>query len=120
MKRFLSLSALALGLAVSAAGASAGPLAIEVPTNIEPAQSGLTRAEVIADFHMWRLAGLVDLNRGEAGPDTNSYAYRKAYATYEYLRNSPQYAALVQELQAHPNANVVATRPANPVASLGK
>jgi hypothetical protein len=118
MKRFLSLSAIALGLA--AAAAHAGPLSIEVPANIEPTQSGLTRAEVIADYHMWRLAGLADLNRGEMGPDTNSYAYRKAYATYEYLRNSPQYTELVNELQAHPNANVVATRPANPFASAGK
>lgn len=115
MKRFLSISAIALGLAAGAAAAA--PLTVEVPKNIEPVASGLTRAEVIADYHMWRLAGLADLTRGELSPDTNSYEYRKAYATYTYLRQSPQYAQLVQELQAHPNARVVATRPANPVAA---
>lgn len=106
MKRFLSLAA--LSLAMTAGAVNAGPLYVEVPRNVEPAQSGLTRAEVIADFHLWRLAGLNDFSRGEASPDTNSYAYRKAYATYVQMRQSPQYAALVKELQANPNASVAA------------
>ncbi|MDB5858755.1 MAG: hypothetical protein JWQ76_2444 [Ramlibacter sp.] len=109
MNRFLPVSALALAL--FAGTVAAAPINIEVPTNIEPQQSGLTRAEVIADYHMWRLAGLAELTRGEQSVDTNSYAYKKEYATYVYLRESPQYAALVAQLQAHPNSNVVGIRP---------
>lgn len=108
MKRLIPAAALALALA--SGHAFAGPFEIDVPTNIEPAQSGLTRAEVVADFHIWRLAGLADLTRGEVSADTNSYQYRKAYATYVYLRQSPQFARLVNELQKSPNASVVANR----------
>lgn len=106
MKRFLALSAIALGLAAGQANAQS--FQFHVPSNIEPTQSGLTRTEVIADYHVWRLAGLQDLTHGEIGPDTNSYRYRKAYATYLHLRQSPQFAQLVQELQQRPNVRVVA------------
>lgn len=105
MKRLLSLSALAFGLLAGAANAA--PIVIDIP-DVEPTQSGLTRAEVIADFHMWRLAGLVDLTRGELSVDTNTYEYRKAYATYVALRQSPQYARLVDQLRDDPNASVMA------------
>jgi hypothetical protein len=118
MKR--SIPVVALALALVAGAAIAGPIHIEVPTSIEPTESGLTRAEVIADYHMWRLAGLQDLTRGERSVDTNSYAYRKAYATYAHLRQSPQYAALVSELQRNRFANVVASRGANPEAHAAK
>lgn len=118
MKRSIPISALALALVAGVAGA--GPIHIEVPTNIEPTESGLTRAEVIADYHIWRVAGLQDLTRGEQSVDTNSYVYRKAYATYAHLRQSPQYAALVNELQRNPSANVVASRGANPEAHASK
>lgn len=106
MKRFLAISAVALGLAGQAGAQS---IQFQVPRNIEPTQSGLTRAEVIADYHVWRLAGLHDLSRGEISVDTNSYQYRKAYATYLHLRQSPQFAELVNELQKRPNAQVVAS-----------
>lgn len=108
MKRLLPIAALPLLLA--AGQALAQPLRVEVPVNIEPVQSGLTRAEVIADYHLWRLAGLQELTRGEQSVDTNSYQYRKAYATYLQLRQSPQFAQLASQLQANPNANVVASR----------
>jgi hypothetical protein len=113
MKRLFSLAALSLAFAAGHAGAES--LQIPVPANIEPVQSGLTRAEVIADYHMWRLAGLADLTRGEQSVDTNSYRYRKAYATYQHLRQSPRYAELVTQLQNSPNASVVAVpRPTAP------
>ena len=107
MKRLLAFSAIALALAAGQAGAQS--IQFHVPSNVEPAHSGLTRAEVIADYHLWRLAGLQDLTRGEASADTGSYQYRKAYATYLYLRQSPQFAQLVNELQARPNAQVMAS-----------
>ena len=95
--------------AMFAITASAEPIQIDVPRDVEPPESTLTRAEVIADLHIWRLAGLVDLNhQGEGQVDTNSYEYRRAFATYLQLRASPQFAKLVQELQQRPNAVVVA------------
>jgi hypothetical protein len=118
MKRHLSLAALAL--AVVAGQAFAQPFQVEVPSNIEPVQSGLTRAEVIADYHMWRLAGLQDLTRGEQSVDTNSYQYRKAFAVYVALRESPQFAALVRELQSNPRAQVAAVRQAGPLTQASK
>jgi hypothetical protein len=109
MKQFISLSVLSVALAAGAA--HAGTLQVEVPRNIEPAQSGLSRAEVIADYHLWRLSGLQDLTRGEIGVDTRSHAFRKAYATYEHLRQSSRFGSLVNELKGNPNANVAAAVP---------
>ena len=114
MKRFFSVPALAVALVAGVA--SAESIVIDVPSSVEPTGSGLTRAEVVADYQLWRLAGLHDLTRGEQGVDTNSYQYRKAFATYVYLRQSPQYADLVNELQKNPRANVVASRRTNPLA----
>ena len=114
MKRFFPFAALVLAVAAGQAGAQ--PLQVDVPANIEPVQSGLTRAEVVADYHLWRLAGLQELTRGEQSVDTNSYQYRKAFATYLHLRQSPQFAKLVSDLENKPNAQVVAGRSANPRA----
>jgi hypothetical protein len=114
MNRFLPIAAFALAIAAGQVGAQS--VQIQVPSNIEPVQSGLTRAEVIADYHLWRLAGLQDLTRGEQSVDTNSYQYRKAFATYQHLRQSPQFAELVRQLESKPNARVVASRPAKGAA----
>jgi hypothetical protein len=111
MKRFFPFAALVLAVAASQAGAQ--PLQVDVPANVQPVQSGLTRAEVVADYHLWRLAGLQELTRGEQSADTNSYQYRKAFATYLHLRQSPQFAQLVSELENKPNARVAASRSAN-------
>jgi hypothetical protein len=114
MKRFLPFAAFVLAIAAGHSGAQ--PIQVDVPSSIEPAQSGLTRAEVVADYHVWRLAGLQDLTRGEQSVDTNSYQYRKAFATYLHLRQSPQFAQLVSELENKRNARVVAGRSADPRA----
>ena len=67
----------------------------------------LTRAEVMADYHLYRLAGVADLdNRGQGSPDTDSNEYMAAYARYEALRNSPAYPKLVEQLMHHPYAKV--------------
>jgi hypothetical protein len=109
MKSLFVAPLFAFAILTSAAAGAAERVWIEVPADIEPPKSQLTRAEVIADYHMWRLAGLQDLNRGEASPDTTSYQYQRAYATYVYLRSSPQFATLVNELQANPHVSVVAS-----------
>ena len=106
MKTLLA-SALALTLLGTA---SAQPIRIDVPTDIEPTKSEVTRAEVTADFHIWRLAGLEELHRGERSVDTDSHEYRRALATYLRLRSSPQFATLVDHLRGDLNANVRASR----------
>lgn len=93
-----------------AGAAQAQVIRIDVPDDIPVVESTLTRAEVLADYYIWRLAGLQELNRGEATPNTESLEYRRAQARYEYLRASPQFAALVTELSRRPNAMVVATK----------
>lgn len=96
--------------------ASAAPVEFDVPNNIQVPGSTLSRAEVIADLQVRRLAGLLDLDWGEASADTSSYQYKRAVATYQYLRTSPQFAVLVQKLQEDPNTTVVARRTSGPVA----
>ena len=107
-----SLLASILASALIAGVANAAPIEIDVPRNVQPPESTVTRAEVIADYHMWRLAGLKALNDdGDRPLDTNSDQYRRAFATYVQLLSSPQFATLVRELQDHPNAIVVARAP---------
>ncbi len=96
--------------ALIASAAQAQTIRIDVPDDIPVPTSTLTRAEVIADYHIWRLAGLQELNRGEATPDTDSFEYRRAQARYAWLRASPQFAVLVAELSRQPNAIVLASR----------
>jgi hypothetical protein len=116
MNRFLSPLA-ALAFTVIAGQAAAQSLQVQVPQDIEPARSGLTRAEVLADLHLYRASGLYDLTRRDQPQynDSNSYNYRKAYATYLHLRQSPQYAELVRQLEQNPNAHVVAKRTSGPL-----
>jgi hypothetical protein len=101
---------LVTALVLLAGLAQAQAIRITVPDDVPPPVSNTTRAEVIADFHMWRLAGLHALHRGEASPDTTSLEYQKAEAKYAWLRASPQFATLVAELSQRPLATVVAQR----------
>ena len=107
----MNLKHLAAAAALTLFGAAhAEPIYVDWPVDITPSTSTLTRAEVQADFEMWRLSGLEELNRGEAPPDTTSLAYRTAEARYAALRNGPQYAELVKKLEGHPFAAVAAKR----------
>ena len=106
MKTALLATALAGSLFAGVAGAST--IEIDVPHNVHAAKSTVTRAEVLADGHMWRLAGLQELNSGYLPVDTTSDEYQRAYEIYLELRASPQFAALVQQLQQSPGAIVVA------------
>jgi hypothetical protein len=94
-------------LATLAGGvAAADPIQIAVPRDAVPATSTLTRAEVIADFHVWRLAGMQEFSRQEL-QGYEDIRYREAQARYIALKNSPQYAALVDQIRAKPFAPVV-------------
>jgi hypothetical protein len=104
--RLTTLAALLL----LAGAARAQAIHINVPDEVALPASTLSRAEVLADYHLWRLAGLQALEAGDRGPDTESQAYRQAQAKYALLRASPQYPALVAELSRRPGANVLAQR----------
>jgi hypothetical protein len=66
----------------------------------------LTRAEVIADFLVWQAAGLQRLTNASKTPDTSSIEYKTALARYEFLRWSPQFQVLVQQVSENPQARV--------------
>jgi hypothetical protein len=104
----LILISAASALLMTAAQAQA--IRISVPDEVTLPASTVSRAEVLAQLHMWRLSGLADLNRGEGSPDTYSLEYRKAEAKYAWLVASPQYPALVAELSRRPHATVLAQR----------
>ncbi|TDP84822.1 hypothetical protein EV672_103396 [Aquabacterium commune] len=65
----------------------------------KPTASQLSRAEVIADRHLWQRAGVdrfADLQ--EYGLQTSEY--QKAFAEYQRLRNSPAFAQEVARVKA--------------------
>lgn len=66
------------------------------PSNGLVQPRGLTRAEVLADFAMWRRAGLGILSR-EGGGDT--LELRRREAEYFRLRNGPEYVAELRRLE---------------------
>ena len=78
--------------------AAAAGVDIDVPREVLTSPSTRTRAEVMADFYMWRAAGLEEQTRGEVPPDASSKSYQTAQARYQALLASPQYAAMVREL----------------------
>jgi hypothetical protein len=106
MKAF-KLASMAAALLLAGV-AEAQVIRIKVPDNVPLPVSTVTRAEVVADFHVWRLAGLQDFYRGDAPPDTESVRYREAIAKYEFMLASPEFPMLVAEIAGHPFALVLA------------
>jgi hypothetical protein len=97
-------------LLLLAGAARAQVIHINVPDDVPLPASTLSRAEVLAEYHLWRLAGLQALEAGDRGSDFETPAYRQAQAKYEWLRASPQFPALVAELSRRPGATVLAQR----------
>jgi|SRR5215203_6907729 len=106
----------ALAFVLAAGQVNAQALKVQVPQDVEPARSQLTHTEVLADLHLYRLAGMYEFTRGINVFDAYSYPYRKRNATYQQLRQSPQYAELVKELERNPNAQVMGARTLAPIA----
>lgn len=92
--------------ALVATAASAAPLQIVVPAEVSVPMSAQTHAEVVADFYVWRAAGLQQLTNGNESPDTQSVRYKQAWSKYQYLRKSPQFQTLVEQLMKDPNTKV--------------
>ncbi len=94
----LKMTPLLIALTLAAGGATA-QVQFNVPADLPIPKSTLTRAEVIADVLIWRASGMADLhNHGERPVDTNSVEYARATARYHYMRASPQFAALVEQV----------------------
>lgn len=107
VKTFRLLQILALIAAAVSTAASAKPYALDIPEELPmAAPMPVSHAAVIADFYVWRAAGLQSLSNDSDSVDYNSPAYRKAWARYQYLRNSPQFDALVDQIKRDPNTTV--------------
>ena len=103
-----ALNSLVIAVAATlAAPAMAQSFIVAVPSNVSAPASTTTRAEVLADLHMWRLAGLQELSQSEVRFQ-QSERYEEALARYHALLDSPQYIALVRQLQDKPFSFVVA------------
>lgn len=59
----------------------------------------LTRAEVVADFHLWQRARL-DQFLNTPGFDFNSAEYQQALDVYHALRSGPAYAEELAKVRA--------------------
>ena len=71
-------------------------------------KSTLTRAQVLADFLVWRASGQDDLTRrGDSNVDIYSAEYKNAQARYAYLRASAQFAALVDQIERDGSAKII-------------
>jgi hypothetical protein len=83
----------------AARAAGALPVAGEYGPGVQPAASSLTRSEVLADYVLWKEAGLAEFQRGDAGPDLSGASYLQARAKYVQLRSSPRYGDIVRQVQ---------------------
>ena len=95
----LHRTALALTASLLLAAALPQAHAQEYPSAPATSPSQLSRAEVIADRHLWQRAGVdrfADLQ--EYGLQTSEY--QKAFAEYQRLRNSPAFAQEVARVKA--------------------
>jgi hypothetical protein len=104
--------AFVLMAATLAASAASAQVQFNVPSNLSIAKSTLTRAEVTADLLIWRASGLYDLHSpGQRSVDTGTPEYAKATAKYTYMRASPQFAVLVDQISRGVSARaMVASR----------
>lgn len=80
---------------------------LSVAAQAQAPQSGLTRAEVLADLHIWHLSGLEELKRRSWGVlDTTSEDYLVAKAKYDAMRASSEFPALVAKLERNPFSQI--------------
>lgn len=111
MKNFKIASVLMA--ATLCAGTAFAQVEFNVPSDLPIAKSTLTRADVTADFLIWRASGLHDLHNkaNYSVLETNTREYAQATAKYSYMRDSPQFAELVEQLKHGVSARaLVATR----------
>jgi hypothetical protein len=97
-----------LAMALVATVASA-QVKFNVPANLPVEASKLSRSEVFADYLVWRASGLEELHRrGQYSLDTNTPEYGQATARYKAMRDSPQFADLVESVRLGGTPTIVA------------
>jgi hypothetical protein len=92
----LAATTLTLALAAGTALADNGEIELNRAPDVAATDSRpVDRAEVVADLHLWRQAGLADAPE----VDVESPVYQAKLATYERLRNGPAFAAEVERVR---------------------
>jgi len=96
---------LAMTLVASVATAQ---VQVNFPAKPSVPASELSRSEVVADYLIWRASGLQELHwRGQQGLDTTTPEYAQANARYRAMRDSPQFAELVDSVRLGGTPTVV-------------
>ena len=98
--------ALLIAGSLTAGSAMAQPIVVSVPPAVAASQP-LSRAEVMADLHIWRLSGMQAARYFSDYHDERNPQYQAALARYQAMRSSPDFAVLVEKLRADPSAPVV-------------
>jgi hypothetical protein len=98
--RFSGAWALVLASMVWSTSAVAGPAEAPMATD-----SQLSRAEVIADFKLWRRAGVEQHVEAARYYQVDEAAYARALGEYHRLRNSPAFAREVAQAQGQDPAS---------------
>jgi hypothetical protein len=106
---YLTITTIAVASAVAVAPAYAAdtapfaavPAAVAYGSVAVPSEqpSKLSRAEVLADLQVWKDSGLAELQNGYTSTISDT-KYQRALARYAALRNSPNFATLVQSIAA--------------------
>jgi hypothetical protein len=99
--------ALLIAGGLTAGSAMAQPIVVSVPPAVAATSQPLSRAEVMADLHIWRLSGMQAARYFSDYHDERNPQYQAALARYQAMRSSPDFAALVEKLRADPSASVV-------------
>jgi hypothetical protein len=59
----------------------------------------VSRAQVLAELHIWRQSGLADVQSGESASDPTRNEYIAALARYHGMRSSPEFTQLVARIE---------------------
>ena len=94
----------ALALALSAASTLPALADPSLYTPAPAAAHGTTRAEVVADLHLWIKAGMRRF-AGEPSAYEDTPAYEQALATYQRWRHGPEFQAELSRVQAEEAAH---------------
>lgn len=100
-RKFLALTAIVVA---AFAGTTASADTLSPQSSVVPAPAvqglGLSRAEVLADTHLWVRAGLADYGLGELNEAhyDRDPVYAARLAEYRRLRSGPEYQAEVRRL----------------------
>lgn len=102
----VSKASLLLAAVLATGSAIADPINFDQPR--AQVQHAVSRAEVKADLLVWRAAGMDSNELGDGAYDVNAPSYQAALERYQALRQSPQFAVLVRQIEhgEHPRVTL--------------